>query len=198
MEPIDGHPDRLRWNARYEEHAPSFAPHSLAVSALAMNLPAGPVLDLACGPSGSALAAAAAGRHVTAVDVADVALKLLAAEADSRGLAGLISLVHADLVTWRPRPLSYAVVLGTGYWDRAVFTAAAGAVMPGGVLAWEAFTEEARLYRPEFPAQWCLRPGEPASLLAADFDVVIDKPTDRERGRMRQLLARRVAAESAD
>jgi SAM-dependent methyltransferase len=198
MEPIDRQPDRLRWNARYEEHAPSFTPHPLVVSALTMNLPAGPVLDLACGPSGSALAAAAAGRHVTAVDVADVALKLLAEEAESRGLAGLMSLVHADLAIWRPGPLSYAVVLATGYWDRAVFAAAAGAVMPGGVLAWEAFTEETRLDRPQFPAQWCLAPGEPASLLAADFDVLIDKPTDTERGRMRQLLARRVAAESPD
>ncbi len=198
MEPIDGHPDRLRWNARYEEYAPSFAPHPLAVSALTMNVPAGPVLDLACGPSGSALAAAAAGRHVTAVDVADVALKLLGAEAGSRGLAGLISLVHADLATWRPEPLSYAVVLGTGYWDRAVFAAAAGAVMAGGVLAFEAFTEAARLDRPQLPAQFCLRPGEPATLLPADFEVLIDKPTERERGRMRQLLARRLAAESAD
>jgi SAM-dependent methyltransferase len=197
MEPIDRHPDRMRWNARYEEYAPSFAPHPLAVSALAMNLPAGPVLDLACGPSGSALAAAAAGRHVTAVDVADVALKLLADEAGSRGLAGLISLVQADLATWRPKPLRYAIVLGSGYWDPAVFAAAAAAVMPAGVLAWEAFTEAARLDRPQLPAQWCLRPGEPATLLAADFDVLIDIPKVRERGRVRQLLALRTAAESA-
>jgi hypothetical protein len=121
-----------------------------------------------------------------------------AAEAGSRGLTGLISLVHADLATWRPEPLSYAIVLGTGYWDRAVFAAAAGAVMAGGVLAWEAFTEAARLDRPQLPAQWCLRPGEPATLLPADFEVLIERPTDRERGRMRQVLARRLAAELGD
>jgi SAM-dependent methyltransferase len=187
--------DRIRWNARYGDgYVPSFAPHPLALSALALHLPAGPMLDLACGPSGSALAAAADGRQVTAVDVADVALDLLAAEASRRGLAGLISLVHADLATWRPDPARYALVLCTGYWDRALFAAAAQATNRGGALAWEAFTAAARHDRPQLPAEWCLRPGEPATLLSADFDVLINQPTDRERGRMQQLLARRVAA----
>jgi SAM-dependent methyltransferase len=198
MEPHQHHLDRVRWNARYGGgYVPSFAPHPLAVSALALDLPAGPVLDLACGPSGSALAAAEAGRRVTAVDASDVALRLLADEARRRGLAGLISLRHADLVTWRPEPARYALVLCTGYWDRALFGAAAEATRPGGVLGWEAFTEAARVDRPQIPAQWCLGPGEPATLLSADYDVLVNKPTDRELGRTRQLLARRVAAKSA-
>ena len=91
MDPLE-HPDRARWNARYAAgDAPSFAPHPLAVAAFALDLPAGPVLDLACGPSGSALAAAETGRRVTAVDVSDVALRLLAEEAARRGLGGLIT-----------------------------------------------------------------------------------------------------------
>src|SRR5690242_21506563 len=57
---LEGHPDRLKWNARYRHlFAARFTPHPLAVAALALPLPAGPVLDLASGPSGSALAAAA-------------------------------------------------------------------------------------------------------------------------------------------
>jgi SAM-dependent methyltransferase len=194
MDPL-AHPDRVRWNARYAAgDVPSFAPHPLAVTALALDLPAGPVLELACGPSGSALAAAAAGRRVTAVDVSDVALQLLADEAGRRGLGGLIAPVQGDLAVWRPAPASYALVLCTGYWDRAVFMAATQATLSGGVLGWQAFTEAARLDRPQLPLDWCLRPGEPASLLTPDYDVLVDKPTDRERGRMRQLLARRVAA----
>jgi hypothetical protein len=58
--PPDGHPDRIRWNARYASgFVPSFRPHPLAVRALAMDLPDGAVADLACGASGSALLAAA-------------------------------------------------------------------------------------------------------------------------------------------
>ncbi|MBV9096308.1 MAG: class I SAM-dependent methyltransferase [Streptosporangiaceae bacterium] len=203
---LAGHPDRLRWNDRYAAGAaPAFVPHPLAVRALAEvgNLPAGdqypgprglaspdgPVADLACGPSGTALLAAASGRHVTAVDVSEVALDLLAAEARRRGLAHLITLVHTDLSGWRPRPRSFAVVLCTGFWEAAVFPAAAAAVAPGGLLGWEAFTEQARRVRPGLDHRWCLADGEPASLLPPDF-TVLDQ-SDLRGGQRRQMLARR-------
>ena len=148
------HPDRIRWNAKYAPgFVPSFRPHPLAVRALALDLPDGPVADLACGPSGAALLAAEQGRRVTAVDVSEVALGLLGDEARRRGLDHLITLVHADLSGWAPEPRSYALVLATGFWDAAVFAAGAAAVADGGLLAWEALTAEARRTRPGPPAR---------------------------------------------
>ncbi len=188
----DGHPDQIRWNARYAAGSPpSFSPHPLAVRALALDLPDGPVADLACGPSGAALLAAASGRRVTAVDVSSVALRLLGEEAGRRGLGGLVTLVHADLAAWSPEPRSYALVLCTGFWDAAVFTAAAAAVADGGVLAWEAFTANARREHPALPPQWCLASGEPATLLPPAFTVLAQH--DLPARTRRQLLARRVA-----
>jgi hypothetical protein len=187
------HPDQARWNARYSEDAAvSFLPHPLAVRALALPLPDGVVLDLAAGPSGTALAAAAAGRRVTAVDVSDVALRLLDQEARRRGLRELITLVHGDLREWRPRPGGYALVLCTGYWDRDLFGPAASGVAAAGLLGWEAFTADARHIRLRLPAAWCLEAGEPASLLPADFTVLDqhDVP-DPRRGTKRRLLAGR-------
>jgi SAM-dependent methyltransferase len=178
--------DRLRWNARHAERA-FFTAHRLAERALSMALPEGPVLDLACGTSGSVLLAAAHGRRVTAVDISDVALGLLSDEAHRRGLDALVTFVHADLVEWRPSS-EFALVLCTGYWDRALFAPAAEAVLPGGVLAWAAFTTEARRERPHLPAEWCLGQGEPATLLPDGF-AVLDMP---ESGVTRQLLARRL------
>jgi SAM-dependent methyltransferase len=177
--------DRLRWNARHAERA-SFPAHRLAERALSMALPDGPVLDLACGTSGSGLLAAAHGRRVTAVDLSDVALGLLSDEARRRGLNALVTPVHADLVSWRPTS-DFALVLCTGYWDRALFGPAAESVLPGGVLAWAAFTTEARRERPHLPAEWCLEEGEPASLLPKGF-AVLDVA---ETGVTRHLLARR-------
>ena len=146
------HADRIRWNAKYAAgFVPSFRPHPLAVRALALDLPDGPVADLACGPSGAALLAAAQGRRVTAVDVSEVALGLLGEEARRRGLGHLITLVHADLSAWAPEPRSYALVLGTGFWVSAVFAAAAAAVADGGLLAWEALTADARRRIPGLP-----------------------------------------------
>jgi SAM-dependent methyltransferase len=218
------HPDRQRWNARYDGRAPTFEAHELAVACglippagpipdgpipdgpvLIGPLPAGPILELACGPSGSALAAAAAGRQVTAVDVSDVALGLLRAEAERRGLGHLIEIVHADLETWRPPAGAYALVLCTGYWDREAFGRAAAAVAPGavaaggapagGVLAWQALTAAARVARPGLPAAWCLGPGEPAVLLPDGFTVIeqadVPPETAGAAGIWRRLLARR-------
>ena len=193
--PVPGdQPDRVKWNARYAAgFAPSFTPHPLAIRSLTLDPPAGPVADLACGPSGTALLAAAHGRHVTAVDVSEVALGLLGVEARRRGLGEEITLVHADLSAWQPEPRSYALVLCTGFWATAVFTAAVGAVAEGGLLAWEAFTPEARLSRPSLPPEWCLAPGEPASLLPPGFTLLdqSDVPGP-ERPLRRQMLARRV------
>jgi len=193
---LAGHPDRVRWNARYQGGTgASFEPHRLAAQALALPLPDGPVADLACGMSGSALLAAAAGRQVIAVDISDVALGLLDTEARRRGLAGKITLVQADLLAWRPDRYGYAVVLCTGYWDRSLFTTAADAVRDGGLLAWESLTAEARRVRPSLCAGWCLEPGEPASLLPSGFTVLQsqDLPGDHHLPR-RSLLARRDGA----
>jgi SAM-dependent methyltransferase len=194
---LAGHPDRLRWNARYSGggFVPSFAAHPLAVRALSGRLPDGPVLDLASGPSGSALLAAEAGRRVTAVDASEVALSLLGRQARHLRLSGLISLVHADLYAWRPEPGSYSLVLCTGFWDRSLFAAAADAVAADGLLGWEALTARARRSRPALPASWCLDPGEPASLLPAGYHVLrqCDLP-DSATGTRRRLLARRRGA----
>jgi SAM-dependent methyltransferase len=182
------HADRLRWNSRYAGRTQGpFTAHPLAERALAMPLPDGPVLDLACGPSGGALLAASTGRRVTAVDIADVALDLLDSEVRRRGLTDLVTLVHADLGVWRPTPSSYALVLCTGYWERTLFPPAAAAVAPGGALVWEAFTLTARQDRPTLPPEWCLGPGEPAALLPPDFTVL----TCEDTGPKRRLLATR-------
>jgi SAM-dependent methyltransferase len=189
--------ERQQWNARYEAgRGPLFIPHPLAERALSMPLPDGPVADLACGPSGAALLAASMGRRVTAVDVSEVALRLLGQEAERRGTGDLVTLVHADLRAWRPPPGRYALVLCTGYWDRAVFPPAAEAVAPGGLLAWEAFTAGARRTRPRLPAAWCLAPGEPASLLTAGFEVIEQRDMpDASPAAKRSLLARRRLAQ---
>jgi SAM-dependent methyltransferase len=158
------------------------------VRALSLGLPDGPIADLACGLGGSALLAAAAGHRVTAVDISDVALGMLAEEASRRGLGDLITVVQDDLGAWHPEPGGYALVLCTGFWDRAVFATAAGAVAAGGVLGWEAFTAEARRARPGLCADWCLEPGEPASLLPAGFEILDER--DLPESTKRNLLVR--------
>jgi protein-L-isoaspartate O-methyltransferase len=191
--------DRIRWNDRYTSagYTASFTPHPLAELALAMPPPDGPVLELAAGPSGSALLAAERGRRVTAIDASEVALSLLAAEARRRHLGPLIATEQADLTTWQPPLRPYALVLCTGYWDRAVFAVATGLVAAGGLIAWEALTEAARRAHPDLPSEWCLRPGEPESLLPPGFGVICQQDTGKEPAARRRLLARRLTSSAS-
>lgn len=187
------HPDRLRWNARYGSAGDRMSgdagrmPHPWAARALAAPAPDGPVADLACGLSGAVLVAGQAGRRAIGVDISEVALRLLGAQVERRGLTHLVTLVHADLRGWRPPPERFAVLLCTGYWDRDVFGTAAGTVARGGLIAWEAFTAAARRTRPDLPAAWCLEQGEPASLLPTGFEIVDVRDVP---GNKRRLLAR--------
>src|SRR5258706_5904826 len=184
--------DRQRWNARYGGgFIASFLAHPIAELALSLPLPDGPVLDLASGPSGAALLAAATGRRSVAVDVSDVALGLLAREAARRRVAAPVAAVQADLTSWRPRRESCALVLCTGYWDLDLFPDAAEAVLAGGLLGWEGLTTDALLLRPGMPVQWCLETGEPASLLPAGYDVLsYEDVPDSGSGARRRRLAR--------
>jgi SAM-dependent methyltransferase len=186
------HPDRVKWNAKYAgTSAPAFAPHALVAAALRAGLPEGKVLEVACGPSGSALALAEAGRHVTAADISDVGLALLGNEARRRGLDDRIALVAADLLTWRPEARAFALVLCTRYWERPVFDVAAGAVAPGGLIAWEAFSLDERRYRPTFRPEWCVQDDEPAALLPKGWVVLEQTSVDDGRSATHRLLARR-------
>lgn len=191
----DQHPDRLRWNAKFARIKPSFEPHPLVAAVLAQGFPPGPVLELACGASGSALALAAAGHEVWAVDIADVALERLTSEAERRGLGARLHLFQADLLTSLTGPLAeqrFALVLATRYWEQAVFPRALDAVAAGGLLAWEAFTLAEQKYRPTFRSEWCLGAGEPASLLGPEFLVLEETERDDGQSATRRLIARRL------
>ncbi|MCX2954531.1 class I SAM-dependent methyltransferase [Lentzea sp. NEAU-D7] len=180
------HPDRVRWNGKHEVAVATFAPHPLVDCALEVGLVPGPVLELACGMSGSALELAGRGRQVTAVDVSDVALIRLMTEARRRGVAEHINPINCDLLAFAPRDQAFALVLTTFYWDRSVFGRACAAVMPNGMLAWEAVASEEDGFRRD----WTVGPGEPASLLPQRFEVVEQRTMIGSNHRSRRLLAR--------
>lgn len=171
------HPDGARWNERYRRSEPGFTPSPLVSQAAEAGLPDGPVLELACGPSGNALALAAMGRRVVAVDVSDVALEQLDGEVRRRGLGELVECVLADVPAYRPAG-RFALVLATLYWDAAAFETACAAVSPCGLLGWEALadTGDDRPFR--------VPHGELGSRLPEDFtivseDLITDRPSTR-------------------
>ncbi|WP_441248407.1 class I SAM-dependent methyltransferase [Kitasatospora sp. McL0602] len=106
----------------------------------AASLPPGRALDLAAGEGRNSLWLADRGWQVTAVDFSEVALDRARRLADARPEpAGSVTLLRADLLTHRPEPGSFDLVVVAylqlpGEQRRAVLRRAGEALAPGGTL----------------------------------------------------------------
>ena len=192
-------PEKPSTQQNVDEHssrstARRFVAHPLVQQLLDMGLPEGPALELACGASGNALALGNEGREVVAVDISPADIQLLERETGERGLTNQIRLITADLLQWKPAEKSFALIICTFFWDKNVFASACDAVMDGGIIAWEAFTPGERQHQPSLPLEYCLAPGEPASLLPSNFELI--EQTERNDGcQTRRFIARRTKSD---
>ncbi|PYP43218.1 MAG: SAM-dependent methyltransferase [Gemmatimonadetes bacterium] len=123
------------------------------------------VLDLACGTGRHALAAAALGAKVTAVDKDAASLEIARKEARSRGVD--VNFIQADLEAQWPDLGQFDVVLVFNYLDRKRFPRIVELLAPGGVLLLETFLESQRAFGwgPESD-EHLLRSGELPKLVA--------------------------------
>jgi SAM-dependent methyltransferase len=141
---------------------------SLWVQRFAPLIPAGPVLDLACGKGRHSRFFLGAGRDVTGVDI------------DLAGVTDLLihprfEAIEADLERGGAWPLGkrqFAAVIVTHYLHRPLFPAILAAVADRGVLLYETFAAGNEKWgRPRNP-DFLLQPGELLALVRGRFRVV--------------------------
>jgi 2-polyprenyl-3-methyl-5-hydroxy-6-metoxy-1,4-benzoquinol methylase len=102
------------------------------------------VLDLACGTGRHALAAAALGAKVTAIDNDPASLEIARKEARARRLE--VTWRQQDLESEWPELGSFDAVLVFNYLDRERMPKLVAAVGPGGVLLMETFLEAQKAF----------------------------------------------------
>ncbi len=102
------------------------------------------VLDLACGSGRHALAAAALGARVTAIDNDPAALELGRKEAKARQLE--VTWMQHDLEGEWPALQGFDAVLVFNYLDRQRMAAILAAVAPQGLLIMETFLEAQKAF----------------------------------------------------
>jgi SAM-dependent methyltransferase len=128
-----------------------------------------PVLDLACGRGRNALAVAASGARVIALDRDAAALAELGVRASEAGLA--IACVRADVEAGHALPFAsgaLGAVLVFRFLHRPLAAEIARVLAPGGVLVYETFTTGQRaLGRGPRRDAFLLAPGELATLFPA-------------------------------
>ncbi|MGF1431692.1 class I SAM-dependent methyltransferase [Kitasatospora sp. LaBMicrA B282] len=132
--------DSDAWDARYAVTEPLWgvAPNRWVVRETA-DLPPGRALDLAAGEGRNGSWLAGRGWRVTAVDFSAVALERARRLAEAAATADRLTLVHADVLTYRPEPAGFDLVLIAYLQLPAAQRAtalhhAADALAPGGTL----------------------------------------------------------------
>lgn len=134
-------------------------------------LPGKRALDLACGTGRNAVFLAMAGFDVTAIDILPDAL------ARTRDLAARHGVTVRTIVRDLEQPgvlddQQADLIVVVRYLERSLFPAIAAALTPGGLLAYETFTEAQRhLGHPRNP-RFLLRPGELRTAFAT-LDVLL-------------------------
>lgn len=157
---------REKWNRHWREKKGEFAePDAWLLRSLPFLPPADRALDVACGGGRNALFLAAKGWRVTAIDMAEEGLALLADDAAQRNLA--IDARQADLEVDPVLPAGpFGLVLLFFYLQRSLFPHLLGAVAPGGVAVVRTFSAAGNIPGgPENP-DFVLRPGELLELFA--------------------------------
>lgn len=131
---------KQHWEDRYAERERFWSGHVNArLAEFATPLTPGRALDIGCGEGGDTLWLAEHGWDVLGVDISDTALSRAAAEVAARGLTNRVRLEQMDLSESFPGGtfdlVSAQFLQSPVHLDRIrIFTAAANAVAPGGVL----------------------------------------------------------------
>ena len=130
-------------------------------------IPAGRILDVACGAGRHARWLAASGREVDAVDRDEAAVRALAAVPGVRALC-------ADIESgeWPYRGSRYAAILVANYLHRPLFPELIECLAPGGVLLYETFAAGNERYGKPSNPDFLLQPGELLEVVRGKLRVI--------------------------
>lgn len=183
------------WDERYrtQEAVPERGPAAFLVENLGLLPPRGDVLDIAMGSGRNALFLAARGYEVTGIDISPVAAERCREQAARLGLH--ISVICADLTSYRLPEAAFDVILNFYYLQRDLCPRIEKMLRPGGLLVFETFTTEQRR-QGWGPTQdgHLLRPGELPSLFPGLEQLLYREGiAESERGKkhVAGLVARR-------
>jgi len=128
--------DRDKWNCKYrEEHFPTQP--SRIVREFYHHARAGRALDLACGNGRNACFLADHGFEVDAVDIAEEGLQRFVCRSSA------INRICQDLGSYRIPPRRYQLIVNTRFLLRRLYPALQEGLLPGGVLIFETYLQEA-------------------------------------------------------
>jgi len=149
--------DQEHWDHRFSQATATPRPAKVLTDNEHLLPAQGLALDLACGLGGNVLWLAERGLSVEAWDCSSVALEKLDAAAKGKGLN--IMTRHADLEETPLPQAAFDLIVVSGFLSRSLCPAIAEALRPGGLLAYQTYTQFK-------PAEGLQGPRNPDYLLA--------------------------------
>lgn len=152
--------DQEHWNERFRQTDKTPVPARVLTDNQHLLSVTGKALDLACGLGGNALWLAEKGLCVEAWDCSTVALGRLAQRAAEKKLP--VTTRQVDLDEDVLPETAFDLIVVSGFLSRPLCSAIAKALRPGGLLAYQTFTQAKPLANLHGPrnANYLLAPGE--------------------------------------
>lgn len=168
------------------------------VARFAPLIPAGRVLDLACGGGRHARWLASLGHPVLAVDRDPAAIAAAAGEQIEARQFDLEAGGAAQHDGWPLPPAAYAGVVVTNYLHRPLMDALLKSLAPGGVLIYETFAQgNGQFGKPSNP-DFLLAPGELLQIVARDPALRVIAYEDGYLSHPRPAMLQRICARRED
>jgi SAM-dependent methyltransferase len=133
---------REKWDKRHADADKHPTPAEVLKRNLHLLPEKGRALDLACGLGGNALTLAGHGLETLAWDISPVAIERLNAFAANEGLANLSAQVR-NVEQLPPSPASFDLIIVSYYLERALIPGLIDALLPGGLIYYQTFTQAA-------------------------------------------------------
>jgi SAM-dependent methyltransferase len=155
---MNRHPLAEKWDFRYADMSVEDYTAAAVLSGNQHLLPSvGRALDLASGLGPNALLLARLGLSTLALDVSPLAMQKLAAIAEAEGLP--LRTEAVDLLAWPFPGATYDVITVSRFLERSLMPSILAALVPGGLLFYQTFTEDNVGSGPSNP-DFLLRRGE--------------------------------------
>ncbi len=133
--------DKEKWDAKYLKKSQLLRPRkpSKNLEDYIVHCKGTKALDLACGSGRNSIFLATCGFDVDALDIAEVAIKALEAEAEKKNLVSKINACQVDLDIYEIKEDAYDIIVMTNFLDRRVLESAKKALKKEGILFVETY-----------------------------------------------------------
>ncbi|MEA2099974.1 MAG: methyltransferase domain-containing protein [Campylobacterota bacterium] len=133
--------DKEKWDLKYIEKSKLLRPREASrnLQKYVVHSAGGKALDLACGAGRNSIFLAECGFDVDALDIAQIALKTLNAEANKKNIHSKINTYQVDLDRYKVKKDIYDIIVMANFLDREVLESAKNALKKGGILFVETY-----------------------------------------------------------